>query len=61
MPYWLLTFGTSLMHNGFVNIDGEKMSKSLGNFWTIRDIVEKIDPYVLRFALVNAHTETQQI
>ena len=43
------------MHNGFVNIDGEKMSKSLGNFWTIRDIVEKIDPYVLRFALVNAH------
>ena len=43
------------MHNGFVNIDGEKMSKSLGNFWTIRDIVEKVDPYVLRFALVNAH------
>ena len=45
--YWL--------HNGFVNIDGEKMSKSLGNFWTIRDIVQKVDPLVLRLALVNAH------
>jgi len=45
--YWL--------HNGFVNIDGEKMSKSLGNFWTIRDIIQKVDPLVLRLALVNAH------
>ena len=44
--YWL--------HNGFVNMDGEKMSKSLGNFWTIRDIIAKIDPLVLRFALINA-------
>ena len=43
------------LHNGFVNMDGEKMSKSLGNFWTIRDICEKIDPLVLRFALINAH------
>ena len=45
--YWL--------HNGFVNIDGEKMSKSLGNFWTIQDIIQKVDPLVLRLALVNAH------
>ena len=45
--YWL--------HNGFVNIDGEKMSKSLGNFWTISDIVQNVDPLVLRLALVNAH------
>ena len=45
--YWL--------HNGFVNIDGEKMSKSLGNFWTIQEIRKKINPLVLRFALVNAH------
>ena len=45
--YWL--------HNGFVNIDGEKMSKSLGNFWTIQEIRNKINPLVLRFALVNAH------
>ena len=43
------------LHNGFVNIDGEKMSKSLGNFWTIREILLKIDPLVLRLALVNAH------
>ena len=43
------------LHNGFVNMDGEKMSKSLGNFWTIRDILEKIEPLVLRLALVNAH------
>ena len=45
--YWL--------HNGFVNINGEKMSKSLDNFWTIRDILENVDPLVLRLALVNAH------
>lgn len=44
--YWL--------HNGFVNMDGEKMSKSLGNFWTIRDIISKVNPLVLRFALLNA-------
>ena len=43
------------LHNGFVNIDGEKMSKSLGNFWTIRDILQQIDAMVLRFALINAH------
>ncbi|MDG1554914.1 MAG: cysteine--tRNA ligase [Candidatus Poseidoniaceae archaeon] len=43
------------LHNGFVNIDGEKMSKSLGNFWTIRDILEKVDAMVLRFSLINAH------
>ena len=43
------------LHNGFVNIDGEKMSKSLGNFWTITDILGKVDPYVLRFSLINAH------
>ena len=43
------------LHNGFVNIDGEKMSKSLGNFWTIQDILQKVDPLVLRFSLINAH------
>ena len=43
------------LHNGFVNIDGEKMSKSLGNFWTIRDILEKVEAMVLRLALINAH------
>ena len=43
------------LHNGFVNIDGEKMSKSLGNFWAIRDILQHVDAMVLRFALINAH------
>ena len=43
------------MHNGFVNIDGEKMSKSLGNFWTVTDVLETYDPLVLRHALLNAH------
>ncbi|MEL0100848.1 MAG: class I tRNA ligase family protein, partial [Euryarchaeota archaeon] len=43
------------LHNGFVNIDGEKMSKSLGNFWTIREILQKVDAMILRFALINAH------
>jgi cysteinyl-tRNA synthetase len=43
------------LHNGFVNIDGEKMSKSLGNFWTIQEILGKVDPLVLRLSLINAH------
>jgi cysteinyl-tRNA synthetase len=43
------------MHNGFVNVDGEKMSKSLGNFWTISDALENYEPLVLRHALLNAH------
>jgi cysteinyl-tRNA synthetase len=43
------------MHNGFVNVDKEKMSKSLGNFFTIRDILKDIDPEVLRFFLLTTH------
>lgn len=43
------------MHNGFVNVDGEKMSKSLGNFWTISDALKSFEPLVLRHALLNAH------
>jgi len=45
--YWL--------HNGFVNINQEKMSKSLGNFFTIREILEKYDPEVVRFFIISAH------
>ncbi|MDE0707293.1 MAG: cysteine--tRNA ligase [Candidatus Poseidoniales archaeon] len=41
------------MHNGFVNVDGEKMSKSLGNFWTIRDAFEHHAPLALRYALLS--------
>jgi cysteinyl-tRNA synthetase len=43
------------MHNGFVNVDGEKMSKSLGNFWTITDALEIYPALVIRHALLNAH------
>ncbi len=45
--YWL--------HNGFVNINQEKMSKSLGNFFTIRDILKRYNPEVLRFFILSAH------
>ena len=41
------------MHNGFVNVDGEKMSKSLGNFWTVREAFEKYTPLTLRYALLS--------
>lgn len=43
------------MHNAFLNIDNEKMSKSLGNFFTVRDISEKYDLQVLRFFMLSAH------
>jgi cysteinyl-tRNA synthetase len=43
------------MHNGFLNIDNEKMSKSLGNFFTIREVLEKFDAETLRFFLVRTH------
>jgi len=43
------------MHNGFVNIDNEKMSKSLGNFFTIGDVLQKFDAETLRFFIVRAH------
>jgi cysteinyl-tRNA synthetase len=44
------------MHNGFVNIDDEKMSKSLGNFFTVRDVLKTLrDPEVLRFFLLSSH------
>lgn len=43
------------MHNAFLNIDHKKMSKSLGNFFTVRDILEKYDGQVLRFFMLGAH------
>jgi cysteinyl-tRNA synthetase len=45
--YWL--------HNGFLNVDGEKMSKSLNNFFRIRDVLASYDPQTLRFFLVRVH------
>jgi len=49
------TFVNVWMHNGFVRVDDEKMSKSLGNFFTIRDILEKYDAEVVRFFILRAH------
>lgn len=49
------TFANYWMHNGFLNIDNVKMSKSLGNFFTVREITEKYDPQVLRFFMLSAH------
>ncbi|MFA6549094.1 MAG: cysteine--tRNA ligase [Candidatus Margulisiibacteriota bacterium] len=43
------------MHNGFVNINKQKMSKSLGNFFTLRDIFNKFDPMVVRFFILMTH------
>ena len=43
------------MHNGFVRVDSEKMSKSLGNFFTIREVLKKYDAEVLRFFILRAH------
>lgn len=48
-------FATYWMHNGFLNIDNKKMSKSLGNFFTVREICEKYEPQVLRFFMLSAH------
>jgi cysteinyl-tRNA synthetase len=45
--YWL--------HNGFVNVDNEKMSKSLGNFFTIRDVLQKFDGETIRFFVARTH------
>ena len=43
------------MHNGFVNVDNEKMSKSLGNFFTIREVLKVYDPEVVRFFIIRTH------
>ena len=43
------------MHNGFINVDNEKMSKSLGNFFTIRDVLKEYDAETVRFFVVRAH------
>ena len=43
------------MHNGFVRVDDEKMSKSLGNFFTIREVLKQYDAEVVRFFILRAH------
>lgn len=49
------TFVNYWMHNGFVRVDDEKMSKSLGNFFTIRDVLKEYAPEVVRFFILRAH------
>ncbi|MBD3255338.1 MAG: cysteine--tRNA ligase [Candidatus Lokiarchaeota archaeon] len=49
------SFANYFIHNGFVNIDDEKMSKSLGNFFLVSDVVKKLDPMVVRFFLISSH------
>jgi cysteinyl-tRNA synthetase len=49
------TFVRYWMHNGFVRVDDEKMSKSLGNFFTIREVLRKFDPEVVRLFILRAH------
>ncbi len=48
-------FANYWMHNGYINIDGEKMSKSLGNFRTVRDLLKVYDGEVLRFLILSGH------
>jgi len=47
------------MHVGFINVDGEKMSKSLGNFFTIRDVMAQFHPETIRFFLLSSHYRSQ--
>ncbi|CRK85261.1 cysteine--tRNA ligase [Neobacillus massiliamazoniensis] len=49
------TFSRYWMHNGYINIDNEKMSKSLGNFVLVHDIIKKHNPQVLRFFMLSVH------
>jgi cysteinyl-tRNA synthetase len=48
-------FAKYWIHNGFITIDKEKMSKSLGNFFTIKEVLDKFDPEVVRFFLLSTH------
>lgn len=49
------TFSNYWMHNGYINIDNEKMSKSLGNFVLVHDIIKIVDPMLLRFFMLSVH------
>lgn len=53
------TFARYWMHNAFLNIENKKMSKSSGNFFTVREIAEKYDLQVLRFFMLSAHYRSQ--
>jgi cysteinyl-tRNA synthetase len=48
-------FATCWMHNGFVEVDKEKMSKSLGNFFTARDLFDRVEPEAIRYFMMTVH------
>ena len=48
-------FANYFIHNGFVNVDNEKMSKSLGNFFLVSDLIKQYDPMIIRFFLISSH------
>lgn len=52
-------YARNWMHVGFINVDGEKMSKSLGNFFTIRDVVANYHPETVRYFLLSSHYRSQ--
>ncbi|MBM4247907.1 MAG: cysteine--tRNA ligase [Euryarchaeota archaeon] len=53
------TFARYWLHNGFINVNKEKMSKSLGNFFTIREVLARYEPEVVRLFLVSTHYRSQ--
>ncbi|WP_296402977.1 cysteine--tRNA ligase [Psychrobacter sp.] len=53
------TYANNWMHVGFINVDGEKMSKSLGNFFTIREVMKKFHPETIRFFILSSHYRSQ--
>jgi len=52
-------YANNWMHVGFINVDGEKMSKSLGNFFTIREVTNRYHPETVRFFLLSSHYRSQ--
>lgn len=52
-------YANNWMHVGFINVDGEKMSKSLGNFFTIREVIARYHPETVRFFLLSSHYRSQ--
>ena len=55
-----MTLANFWMHNGFINIDGEKMSKSLGNFRLVNDLLQQYPGEVLRYVILSAHYRSEQ-
>ena len=49
------TFAKYWIHNGFINVDNEKMSKSLNNFFTLKDVFKKYDPQIVRYMILQTH------